>query len=1034
MKARKLLISILTGLCICLISATILTACEEEHTHSYTQQITTEVTCTEKGVLTYTCSCNDSYTEEIPALGHEYVPHKVQAATCLAIGWDEYNTCSRCDYTTYVEIPALNHDKIQHNAQAATCTEIGWNAYETCSRCSYTTYMEIPATGEHSWNDGEITTQPTCKEKGVKTFTCTICAITTYTEEVPENGHNYESATTAPTCTQQGYTTYTCTVCDDTYVDDYTTALGHTDGEIVIENEVVNTCTTDGSYENVVYCTVCNVETSRDTITVAKLGHNYEGVTTAPTCTAQGFTTYTCTICDDTYVGDYTTALGHTNGDAVIENEIANTCTTDGSYNSVVYCTVCSTEVSRETITVDKLGHNYEGVTTAPTCTAQGYTTYACTVCGDNYTADYTIANGHIDGKTVVENEVSNTCTTDGSYDNVIYCAVCGEELGREIIIMPATHQYSNSYCNDYHFHWKKCINCAYITEKVEHTLDEDGICITCEIEFNLEYVLSYYGYYVVAGIGNCVDNEIVIKATYKGLPVKEIANSAFLECTQLTSITIPNSITYIRDNAFYGCTNLSSVHYNGEIEDWCRITFEYSTYGGYTYYSSYANPMMYAERFYIDETEIKELIIPNSITAIKEYAFYGFKNIEKITIPNSVISIGAYAFANCSSVKELLIPNTITILENGVFTGLKSLEDLIVPSSVSTIKKFAINGCSNLSTLTIEGDLQSIDTDVLTGCANLTCVTLSNLPESMIFGYLFWATGTNYKDDKCPPSLKTVIITNATIIYSSTFRDCRNIETIVLPNNLSAIESSAFSGCSKLTNIVIPNGVKTIGEYAFYQCSNLSTIIIPSSVEIIGNQAFDAQKIKWAGNTGYGTGTSALTAYTELLEKPEGWDNNWIGVSDVVWDYKNNDISEKGLIYVVVDGVKYAIQDEQAFVCTQPLFLSLTQVKINAKVSYKDKQYDVVKIIAGAFAYNDLLEELIIPATLKAIEYSAFNGCNKLKVVYNEHSGYWYYNVSVGSSNTPFTSATEYRYSANKPTSGGRYWRYVDGIPAAWD
>ena len=97
MKTRKLLISILTGLCVCLTSATLLTACKDEHTHSYTQQTTTEATCTTKGLITYTCSCNDTYTEEIPALGHDEVQHQAQAATCTEKGWNAYETCSRCD-------------------------------------------------------------------------------------------------------------------------------------------------------------------------------------------------------------------------------------------------------------------------------------------------------------------------------------------------------------------------------------------------------------------------------------------------------------------------------------------------------------------------------------------------------------------------------------------------------------------------------------------------------------------------------------------------------------------------------------------------------------------------------------------------------------------------------------------------------------------------------------------------------------------------------------------------------------------------
>ena len=143
MKTRKLLISILTGLCICLTGVTLLTACKDDHTHSYTQQTTTEATCTKKGVITYTCSCNDTYTEEIPALGHDEKTHEAQASTCTEFGWKEYVACERegCDYSTYVAIPKLGHDLVQQETKPATCTELGLTGYEYCQRegCEYET-------------------------------------------------------------------------------------------------------------------------------------------------------------------------------------------------------------------------------------------------------------------------------------------------------------------------------------------------------------------------------------------------------------------------------------------------------------------------------------------------------------------------------------------------------------------------------------------------------------------------------------------------------------------------------------------------------------------------------------------------------------------------------------------------------------------------------------------------------------------------------------------------------------------------------
>ena len=142
-------------------------------------------TCTEVGWEAYdTCSrCDYSTYKEIPALGHDLVHHDAKAATCTEVGWEAYDTCSRCDYTTYKEIPALGHDVVHHDAKAATCTEVGWEAYDTCSRCDYSTYKEIPALGHDLVHlDAKAAT---CTEVGWEAYdTCSRCDYTTY-KEIP---------------------------------------------------------------------------------------------------------------------------------------------------------------------------------------------------------------------------------------------------------------------------------------------------------------------------------------------------------------------------------------------------------------------------------------------------------------------------------------------------------------------------------------------------------------------------------------------------------------------------------------------------------------------------------------------------------------------------------------------------------------------------------------------------------------------------------------------------------------------------------
>lgn len=138
-------------------------------------------TCTAKAVCE---TCGGEYGEKDPN-NHDLVQHAAKAPTCTEIGWDTYDRCIRCGYTTRKELPALNHDLVRHVAQAPTCTEKGW-AYDTCSRCDYTTYAELPALN-----------------------------------------HDYQAVTVEPTCETDGYTVFTCSRCKDSYTADPTDQLGH---------------------------------------------------------------------------------------------------------------------------------------------------------------------------------------------------------------------------------------------------------------------------------------------------------------------------------------------------------------------------------------------------------------------------------------------------------------------------------------------------------------------------------------------------------------------------------------------------------------------------------------------------------------------------------------------------------------------------------------------------------------------------------------------------------------------------------------
>lgn len=181
-------------------------------------------TCSAKAVCEV---CGGEYGEK-DSNNHDLEQHEAKAPTCTEKGWSAYETCSRCDHTTYAELPALNHDLKQYAAKAPTCTEIGWNAYETCSRCDYTTtYVELPALN-HNLVQHEAKA-PTCTEIGWDTYeACSRsgCNYTTRKEQSALN-HDYQAVTVAPTCETDGYTVFTCSRCKDSYTADPTDKLGH---------------------------------------------------------------------------------------------------------------------------------------------------------------------------------------------------------------------------------------------------------------------------------------------------------------------------------------------------------------------------------------------------------------------------------------------------------------------------------------------------------------------------------------------------------------------------------------------------------------------------------------------------------------------------------------------------------------------------------------------------------------------------------------------------------------------------------------
>ena len=397
-----------------------------------------------------TCEkCGAEYGEKDPN-NHDLVHHDAKAPSCTEIGWDAYDTCSRCDYTTRKELPALNHDLRQSVITAPTCTETGW-AYVKCSRCDYYDTPVLPAL-KHDLRQ-RVITAPTCTGEGWAHVACSRCDYFTSLVLSALNHDLEQHAAQAPTCMEKGWNAYeTCSRCD------YTTYV-----ELPAQHDFVHhqakapTCTEIGwdAYET---CSRCDYTTRKE---LPALNHDLvQHAAKAPTCTEIGWNAYEAC---SRFGCDYTTRkeLPALNHDLEQHDAKAPTCTEIG-WNAYETCSRCDHTTYTE---LPALNHDYQAVTVAPTCEADGYTVFTCSRCKDSYTADPTDQLGHQFGAWSPNGTGSQSasclrqgCAHTGSTDcrkftfrtaegeTLTFCPVCGQaENAAQLEMIEAATAWANS-------------------------------------------------------------------------------------------------------------------------------------------------------------------------------------------------------------------------------------------------------------------------------------------------------------------------------------------------------------------------------------------------------------------------------------------------------------------------------------------------------------------------------------------------------------------------------------------------------------
>lgn len=395
----------------------------------------------------------------------------------------------------------------------------------------------------------------------------------------------------------------------------------------------------------------------------------------------------------------------------------------------------------------------------------------------------------------------------------------------------------------------------------------------------------------------------------------------------ELTSVRIPSSVKTISGTSFGNAVNLQKIIID-DLYAWCNIDFGY-----------YNNVLRIAGHLYSDEnTEIKELIIPEGVNSLKDYVFNGCKGITSVKIPGSVTSIGNSAFQDCSNLVNVSISEGLLSINSYAFQGCTNLTTINIPSSVTTVNLFSFSNCTSLPIV----------------------------------------NGIRYAD--------TYLVEAVEKSWSS----------YTIKSGTKFIGHEAFSNCSNLSSMFIPYGVKKIDSWMFYNCSSLTSVSLPSSIETISQlfvNTYNVNNVEIRGDisevvgrsypfSNVGTAEMPATlvvplwasdkyqALTDAMGRIGGGYFNLVGSDAETFVYEYNDEALTATIVGLEEGV-----DE------------VYDLRIPATTQYNGKTYTVTGF--NYSGYNEM-ESVYVPRTITTFGKSAFNKSTSLKKVIVEDLASW--------------------------------------------
>ena len=315
-------------------------------------------------------------------------------------------------------------------------------------------------------------------------------------------------------------------------------------------------------------------------------------------------------------------------------------------------------------------------------------------------------------------------------------------------------------------------------------------------------------------------ESEIILPNDYNGKNYG-VWNYAFSDCTSLTSITIPYSVTSVGYRAFENC----SIE-NADI------------------------PMKALSS--ISTNNLKTLVLTiTSEDSISNKKFYGLTSLVSVTILDGVTSIGTSAFENCTSLESITIPDSVTTIGDSAFKGCTALADVVIGDGVTSIGYYSFDGCPIENVTMPTTAIQYIPKDSL---KTLVITSGTTIPESAFVAAIY---------------LESVTISYGVLyIEGFAFSDCYSLTSIEIPSSVYSIGKFAFQSCTSLKSITIPSGVKKIDEHAFHLCDSLNTVYLPSTLTSVGQYVF------W--------GSYYTVVYCEPGTSFYYWDSKWLIVNDI--------------------------------------------------------------------------------------------------------------------------------------------------------